>query len=160
MVLNFNVHMYSRRTVRHRALALNLFDGIKVYGTKYLLSKVAIGPERYAIACPVFRTSETSGKQWDWICLFSEASRSVCQMSRGPEFQRAMVKALPQRPPPPPSHTSHYLFLMMEVRRLPPPPPRAEAVSRGSGDDGDQSGMRVQDCAELCGVMKRSLPSG
>lgn len=123
MVLDFNVHMYSWRTVRYRALALNLFDGIKVYGTKYLLSKVATGPERYAIACPVSRTSETSGKQWDWICLFSEASRSVCQMSRGPEFQRAMVKALPQRPPPPPPHTSHYLFLMMEVRRLPPPLP-------------------------------------
>lgn len=54
---------------------------------------------------------------------------------------------------PPP--TVQYLVLMMEVRRLAPPERRWVG-----GDDGDQSGMRVQDCAELCGVMKRILTNG
>lgn len=120
--------MYSMRSVRYSTLALNLprvCDGIKAYGTKFLLNKVDIGPEGFAIACPVLCTSETSGKQWDLICLSNEVSGLVCQMSRGTEFQKAMVKALPQpSPPPPPPHTLQYLFLTMEVRRLAPPEQR------------------------------------
>lgn len=68
-------------------------------------------------------------KQRDLICLLNEVRVSVCQLSRGTEFQRAMTKALPPAPSPPP-HTHGTVFALNDGGEK-VGPSRAQAVSGG-----------------------------